>query len=69
MTASMEMGKKLILEGHKSALKDISNGLSFRLGDWYMEVCVLFYDYFNIHILPCALACVCSMVSDSLRPF
>jgi len=38
MPTFMEMGKELILEGHKSALKDINNGLSFRLGDWYMEV-------------------------------
>ena len=34
----METWKELILEGHKSALKGISNGLSFKLGDWYMEV-------------------------------
>lgn len=53
----MGMGGGLILEGHKRAFKDVSNGLLFNLGDWCMEVCLIFksFYYFTIQILPHAL--------------
>lgn len=50
-------GEELILEGHKRAFKNVSNGLFFNLGDWCMEVCLIFklFYYFTIQILPRAL--------------